>query len=213
MTSKQSGGRMTALLGLVLVGLGALFLLGQFFNFNFWGLLWPFFVIVPGLALFAGMVLGGKPAGPLAVPGSIVTGVGLLLLYQTVTNHWESWAYAWALIFPTAVGVGLVINGLWSDVPHLVNTGRRWATVGMMLFAVGGLFFEVLLNISNSALGGLLWPALMIVFGAYLIVRRGSSGAAAPVERAPEGYTPVEVPPAEPVSEGHFEPLKGGRDR
>ncbi len=213
MTLKQSGGRMTALLGLVLVGLGALFLLGQFFNFNFWGLLWPFFVIVPGLALFAGMVLGGKPAGPLAVPGSIVTAVGLLLLYQTITNHWESWAYAWALIFPTAVGVGLVINGLWSDVPHLVNTGRRWATVGMMLFAVGGLFFEVLLNISGSALGGLLWPTLLIVFGVYLIVRRGSGGASAPVERAPEGYTPVEAPPAEPVSEGQFEPLKGGRDR
>lgn len=87
-------GRMSVLIGILLVGLGAMFLLGQLFNINLISYLWPFFVIVPGLLFFVGMLLGGKQAGPLAIPGSIVTMTGLLLLYQSITGHWESWAYA-----------------------------------------------------------------------------------------------------------------------
>ena len=34
--------------GLGLVVLGVLFLVSQFFGFNIWGVIWPFFIIVPG---------------------------------------------------------------------------------------------------------------------------------------------------------------------
>jgi hypothetical protein len=86
----------------VLVALGTLFLLEQFFDFQLGQWLWPLFIIIPGLLFFVGMLLGGKSAGPLAIPGSIVTTVGLLLLYQNTFNHFESWAYTWALM-PVAV--------------------------------------------------------------------------------------------------------------
>ena len=48
--------------------------------------------------------------------GMEVVYIGLLLFYQNTFNHFESWAYAWALI-PFAVGIGLVINGTWSEQP------------------------------------------------------------------------------------------------
>ena len=207
MATQQQRGRTNAIIGMVLVGLGAMFLLGQLFNINMWRFFWPFFIIIPGLLFFLGMALGGKSAGPLAIPGSIVTTVGLLLLYQSVTNHWESWAYAWALIFPTSVGVGLAINGAWSEVPRLRETGMKWIRVGLIIFVVGGVFFELLLNISHSVIGNVVWPLLLIGGGIYLLISRRNRPA------VPEGSTPQAAPDEkkEPV-EAQFEPIRSGKD-
>jgi len=173
MSANNSPARGGLITGILLVGLGALFLLGQIFGFSLWaGFLWPLGIIVPGVLFFVGMVLGGKSAGPLAIPGSIVTTVGLLLLYQSITNHWESWAYVWTLVFPTAVGVGLVVNGMWSGMPSLRESGMRWITAGLVLFVVGGIFFELLLNISGGFISDVVWPALLILLGLFLLLRR-----------------------------------------
>lgn len=199
MAANNSHGRSTLLIGILLVGLGALFLLGQILRIDLWQFFWPFFVIVPGLLFFVGMVLGGKPAGPLAIPGSIVTMIGLLLLYQSITGHWESWAYAWALIFPTAVGIGLVINGAWSGIGCLVEVGWKWITAGALVFLIGGVFFELILNISRSLIGDVVWPGLLIALGLYLLLRRS---ARAPVREQPPTKTETE-----------FEPLGRPRNR
>lgn len=173
MSANNSPGRGGLITGILLVGLGALFLLGQFFDFDLWStLLWPLVIIVPGVLFFVGMALGGRSAGPLAIPGSIVTTVGLLLLYQSLSGHWESWAYAWTLVFPTAVGVGLLINGTWSAMPSLRESGMKWITAGLVLFVVSGIFFELLLNISGGVISDVVWPALLILLGLYLLLRR-----------------------------------------
>jgi hypothetical protein len=201
-------GRANLAIGALLIGLGALFLFGHLFHVNLWAFFWPFFIIVPGLLFFVGMVLGGKPAGPLAIPGSIVTMVGLLLLYQSITGHWESWAYAWALILPTSVGIGLSINGAWSDVERLVTTGAKWITVGIALFLIGGVFFELILNISDNFIGNVVWPGLLIAFGLYLLLRRGANAGSGQAAK-PAADTPVEeAPPAPPEPE--FEPIGDG---
>jgi hypothetical protein len=186
----------------VLVGLGFLFLLVQLFDFQFGQWLWPLFIILPGLFCFVGMLLGGKSAGPLAIPGSIVTTVGLLLFYQNTFNHFESWAYAWALI-PLAVGIGLMINGSWSEQPALVHNGRRLAGIGVVLFLVGFVFFELVLNIGNMV-SGIVAPLLLIIAGIYLLLRRvrrttrpvavaESVPAAAPAEVAAQLSSPIIV--------------------
>ncbi len=165
--------------GVGLIVLGALFLLGQIFHFDVWTHLWPFFIIVPGLLFFAGMVLVGKKGGPLAVPGSIVTMVGMLLLYQSLSNHWGSWAYAWALVAPTSVGIGIAIAGLWGEDPKAVRAGTGLIGVGLVLFLIFGTFFELILNISglrNGPFGRLLLPLLLIGAGvivlAYALMQR-----------------------------------------
>ena len=43
--------------------------------------------------------------------GSAVTMVGTILLFQNTFDYFQSWAYAWALVFPTSVGVGQLIYG------------------------------------------------------------------------------------------------------
>lgn len=213
MTQNKSRGHANLIIGVALVGLGALFLMGQIFDFNFWDLFWPFCVIIPGVMFFVGMVIGGKPAGPLAIPGSIVTTVGLLLLYQNIFEHWESWAYAWALIFPTSIGVGLVINGVWSGIPSLTQRGTRWASFGVILFLAAGAFFELVVNISGGNLiGNFVWPGLLILVGAYLLMRQGASKSGDNGHSDEALPTMIEVAPArkEPEAEQlepEFEPL------
>ncbi len=161
------------IIAIVLIGLGFLFLVGQLLGISLIGIFWPFFIIVPGLLLFGAMILGGKSAGGLAIPGSIVTMVGLILFYQNITGHWASWAYAWALIFPTALGIGLMIHGAWSGAKQTLAHGQRLATTGLIIYVIAAVFFELILNISGSPLNKVLFPLLLIGLGLYLLFGRG----------------------------------------
>lgn len=154
--------------GLGLIVLGILFLAGQLLGFNVWGIVWPFFIIVPGLLFFVGMVTLGKNGAPLAIPGSIITMIGLILLFQTLTGQWQTWAYVWALIFPTSVGVGIAIAGLWGDDPRAARAGGTTALIGAIVFLGFAVFFELLLNLSglrSGPLGRLILPVLLIGAG------------------------------------------------
>jgi len=172
MEENRTRGLAIAILGLGLIGLGILFLLGQVFHLDIWGFLWPFFIIVPGLLFFVGMFALGKNGAALAVPGSVVTMVGMILFYQNVTGHWASWAYAWLLIFPTAVGLGIAIAGLWSDEPKTVRSGTKMAGIGLLIFMLCAIFFEVLLNISgfrSGLVGQILFPLLVVGAGVVVL--------------------------------------------
>ncbi len=208
-------GRGGSIVGLILIGLGVVFALGQVFRVNFLAFTWPFFIIVPGLMFFVMMVVAGKPGGPLAIPGSIVTTVGLILLFQSVTGLWYTWAYAWALIIPTSIGAGMMIAGRWSGSAPMSRSGRQLVTVGMIIFLIAGAVFELVLNIGNNPFVPYLWPALMIVLGVWLLVWRGRSMRTSEGIHATESYpTPPPAParprpakaPAAPAAP-QFEPL------
>ena len=78
-------------LGVLLMVLGALFLVVQAVGFDLGRFAWPFFVMVPGLAVFgAGLAIGG-PSGERITPlGAAVTMVGMILLYQNTADHFET---------------------------------------------------------------------------------------------------------------------------
>lgn len=164
--------RFHLILGFSLISLGVLLLLDQFLAIRISRVLWPFFIIIPGVAFFIAMVTGGSERGGLAIPASILTTLGALLLYQAITDHWESWAYAWSLIFPTAVGVGIVLCGARSMNPSLQKTGMGFIKVGLVIFLSAGIFFEMFLNISNSPLNRITWSIFMVLAGVYLTLRQ-----------------------------------------
>lgn len=159
--------------GALLIAFGLLSLAGQLFrglvNWSYW---WPISIIVFGGLFFAGMFAGGKQVSGLAIPGSIISGIGLLLLYQSLTSHWESWSYAWSLIV-VFVGAGIYIMGLYGGDEDQKKAGARVIRIGFVLFVIFGAFFEMLFSLSEP-LGarGLLFPILMILLGLYLVVRR-----------------------------------------
>lgn len=133
---------------------------------------WAAAALVPGVLLFALMVARGRPGSSLAVPASVFVMTGLVLTYQIVADHWERWAYAWALVLPASVGVGRIIEGWWGQDAKQITAGLRVTGIGFALFAVGLIFFEVIAGVvANSA--ALLVGLLVIGVGIYLLVSRG----------------------------------------
>ncbi len=165
--------RGNTLLGIGLVFVGALFLLGQVLHIALGRYGWPLFVIGPGVGLFLIAVLLADRGGEgLAIAGSIVAVSGLILLFQNLTDDFESWAYAWALVFPGSVGLGLLLYGLLAGRPQLVRPGMRSMVVGLVLFLVGAIFFEGVIGISGRQFGrgaGIVVSALVIALGVALM--------------------------------------------
>jgi hypothetical protein len=174
----RSTSRGNLALGAALIILGGLFLLGQLLDINVGRFAWPFFIIMPGVLLFILALVSGGDAGEIiAVLGSIVTVTGLLLLYQNTFNHFQSWAYAWALVAPTSIGLGRMAYGLLKDKPQSVQGGQRLLMIGGVIFLVGAVFFELIIGISGFGLGGIGWPILLIGLGAFFILRNWWSGS------------------------------------
>src|SRR5919206_4505591 len=84
--SSTGSGAATTVGGAVLVALGLLLFVQQAFGFDFGHYGWPLFIILPGLALLGAFAVGGRGAAGLAVPGCVVTMVGLLLAIQNTFN-------------------------------------------------------------------------------------------------------------------------------
>ena len=144
-----------------------------FKGFNFWGTFWPFIIVGVGAMFFVGMAAGGKSTAGLAVPGSIVSVIGLMLFVQNITNHWESWAYGWTIIL-VSVGLGIFIMGLYTGDALRRQSGLRVMRIGAILFIIFGGFFEGLIfsTFRGNGIQSYLFPALLIVLGVYLVVTR-----------------------------------------
>ncbi len=159
--------------GIILIVIGVLSLLGQIFSgLNFWGFIWPFFVIGVGAMFYVGMFAGGKSVSGLAVPATIISSIGLILLYQNLTGHWESWSYAWTVIL-TAVGLGIYLMGLYGEDEGQQSSGKGVMKVGVIMFVIFGGFFEMIFSAgSRFGLRQIIFPVGIILLGLYLVVTR-----------------------------------------
>jgi hypothetical protein len=171
MSTQRNAGALIG--GSVLIAIGILSLLGQVFGgLNFWSFIWPFIIIGAGAMFFLGMFAGGKSVSGLAIPGTIITTVGLILFYQNITGHWESWSYAWTVIL-FSVGLGIYIMGAYAQDEGQRTSGKGLMKVGLILFIVFGGFFEMIFSIgSRSVLRQAIFPVLLILLGLYLIYTR-----------------------------------------
>jgi hypothetical protein len=153
--------------GTLLIAFGLLSLAGRLFNTLNWSFLWPFIVIGVGALFFVAMFTGGKQAAGFAIPGTIISGIGLVSLFQNITHHWESSSYLWTLII-LFVGIGIYIMGTYSNDAGQKQSGARVIKIGLILFIIFGAFFELAL----SSVGNLAIPILLISLGVYLVLSR-----------------------------------------
>ncbi len=153
--------------GALLIGFGLLSLVSSVFSGFNWGWLWPFLIIGFGALFFVAMFASGKGAAALAIPGSIISGIGLVLLFQNITQHWESMSYFWTLII-LFVGVGIYIMGVYGGDENQKRSGTKLMRVGFILFVIFGAFFEMIFSSFNN----LIFPILLIIVGAYLVLAR-----------------------------------------
>jgi len=172
--------RQSTMVGGLLVLIGVILLIGQFVHLDLGHYGWPFFIIVPGIALLVVALAGRGVIGEaLVIAGSIITVTGLILLYQNSTDHFESWAYAWALVVPGAIGTGMILYGLSAGRPGNVRAGSRLVGIGVVIFLLGAAFFEGVIGIGNYEFGrstGVVVGAVIIVLGALLLIANLTSG-------------------------------------
>jgi len=171
--------RQSTLIGGILVVIGAVFLIGQIVHVDIGHYGWPFVIIILGVVLLLGALTSrGFASEGLAILGSITAMTGLILLVQNSTGHFSSWAYTWALIFPGAVGVGMIVYGLVQRRPGNVRAGIRLLGIGVILFLLGAAFFEGVLwggyELGRST--GAVIGALIVGLGALLLIRNVTSG-------------------------------------
>ena len=160
--------RTNLVLGLVLILVGGWLIatrqvpaLQEWLDENF---IWPMYTIGAGLLILLIGLLTGNPG--MAVPASIVAGIGGILYYQEVNDAYESWSYMWTLI-PGFVGVGEILVGLLGDnTRHNLSRGLRKIVISAVLFLVFATFFGGL-----SILGTYGAPIMIILLGLYLLAR------------------------------------------
>ena len=146
--------------------------------------LWPFFIIIPGVALAALATTGSWQSKTAAAAGTVIAGIGVILWVQEATDYYQSWAYAWALL-PAFAGLGLAIVAYREGDESAKATARglmQWGGAGFVVLAVA---FETLIFHERVIFGGWLLPLLLIAAGAFLLF--GAPGRSKPeVNKGPK---------------------------
>jgi len=126
------------------------------------------FLLMPGLALLA--VYQNYPQNKwlalLPIPGMLLAGTGAILLFQSLTDYWTSWAYAWAL-YGVFLGVGMVMMGQRLDESIFITLGRGAIILGGGAFVVLGALFIML----TSPLLQLLLFVLLFAGVGYMLLK------------------------------------------
>ena len=158
--------------GIMLIIIGCLALVDQIFNIRFGRYVWPFFIIIPGVLIFLSASNAEYgPGEPFAMLGAMVTMIGLILLFQSTTGLWASWAYAWALVAPTSVGLGQLFYGAQNKQDGMRKSGMTLVNIGLIMFFVGVVFFELIINLSGFGRNPFVWAGVFIGAGVLVLLR------------------------------------------
>jgi hypothetical protein len=182
-TNRSNAGALVV--GIILIVFGLMALAGQFLRFINWEFLWPFVIIGFGTLFFVAMFAGGRQAAAFAIPGSIIGGIGLVLLINNITDHWEAMSYFWTLVI-MFVGMGIYIMGWYGGDENQKRSGWGVMKVGIILFLIFGTFFEMIFSSFNN----LIFPILLIVLGVYLILSRSGWFGGTKVEEPSDNSIP-----------------------
>lgn len=165
------------LVGAGLILLGILFLIGRYvgtlFNFDFGHYTWPFYIVIMGLLLFlASFAVEHRAALTLAIFGGMVATTGAILLFQNTFDLYATWAYAWALVAPTSIGLAKLVYGGLHGLGDQTKSGLSMTGIGLAIFVIGAFFFELVIGLSGFRFGAawMCWPALLIGLGIALLL-------------------------------------------
>jgi len=132
---------------------------------------WPMWTIGAGLLVLLIGLITGAPG--MAVPASIIAGIGGILFYQDRVGDFSSWSYAWTLI-PGFVGVGTILAGLLGEnTRRNLGHGLRLIVTSAVLFLVFATFFG-----EFNFLGDYGAAIILILLGLFVLARGFLRGGA-----------------------------------
>jgi LiaI-LiaF-like transmembrane region len=161
--------RSDLIFGIILLLIGAWFLLSQFNLVPGLNQImnvqnqWPLIVIGVGVLLFILALIARAPG--LSVPACIVGGIGGILYWNNLSGNWGDWSFLWTLI-PGFVGVGVLLSTLLGGNEkggyraglRLIVTSLVLLVIFIMIFSGQGYFVRY-------------WPILVILAGIWIIIQ------------------------------------------
>lgn len=155
-----------SIIGVILITIGALFLVDKYTTLNFMNMtmLWPLFVLIPGLMFEIGYFTKRDNPG-LLVPGGILTVIGATFFVSTVTN-WQFSIYMWPM-YLIAVAFGLF---------QLYWFGKKEKAllipIGILSFISLSAYMQMLMNLSIFKIirTDFAFPVLLIGIGVLILV-------------------------------------------
>jgi heme/copper-type cytochrome/quinol oxidase subunit 4 len=153
-----------------IIGVGVVLLVANLLGYHLIDVLWPGFMIAPGLMLlyptYASTPEKQSRLSFFAIPGAIMTSTGLLLFAMNLTNHFEAWAYSWTLVGAAVVGAMIYMKRFEPE-NRVHETGYQYIRFFFMAFMVLAVLFElVVFNNFNPLL-----PLALIGYGVYVLVK------------------------------------------
>lgn len=166
------GRRYAILIGIMLIlfgllalafNLGAPILAPHLWEWGAWRL-WPLVVVTVGLCLAAPPILvrGQRGLGALFIPATPILATGGILLYASVLNRWDDWAWLWPVeVLSVALGFGLAA----------LFTRGIWLLLPAMLIGTNGLILQYCAITGEWGLWAVLWALEPLSIGlAFLII-------------------------------------------
>ena len=160
-TIELGAGLMLVVIGLLVLGsvwlgdwLGSLGVEGR------WLAYWPLLLVLLSLFFLGPALLGRRNArlrAGMAIPGALLLGGGIALLFSSLNDRWGAWSYLWTVL-PFSFGIGMYTAGWIADAPAF-----KW--IGSGIGAGSGIAYLAL----ATAFGG----EAFRLFGALGIIALG----------------------------------------
>lgn len=163
----KSENRAGLVIGGLLILTGAVFLVSNFVAGYHILRSWPiiFFILAAGFAVWPFVFPTAKQGlAGLLIPAAILLTLGLIFMYNTLSQDWGAWAYLWILL-PGSVGLGLAVAG-W-----IGEWGRATVNVGLWMLGISLLVFAFFSTLFGQMAIRIAGAGILILCGALLLWR------------------------------------------
>ena len=161
-TIELAAGLMLLLIGLLVLAAGWI---GDWFASlgvqGRWLAYWPVLLIVLSVFFIGPALIGRRQhrrlrAG-MAIPGALLLGGGVALLYSSLNDRWGAWSSLWTVL-PFSFGIGMYASGWIADAPAFKWIGSGVAAGSVIAYlalatAFGGETFRLVGALGIIALG------------------------------------------------------------
>ena len=159
--------RGTLVTGIVLVILGAAFIIINLTSGITPAKTWPFIFIITGIGFFLPALIWPDAREGLAglyIPGAIFITLGGIFLFNALYGNWQIWAYAWILI-PASVGLGLFLGAL------IGNWDKGVSRTGIWMMLISATVFAFMAALFGNNLVRIVGAGFLVAIGLFILIR------------------------------------------
>ena len=176
MSEKRNSFHWQIYFGIMLILMGGLFVADLFLDTPIMEQYWPLLVVLFGLTFIAEMLTSKRHGAGLAIPGTLIIVIGLLLFVQNRFDLWITWTYVWALLI-VAIGLGLAIMNAYLRRDGLRKAAGILIGLGLVLFVGFGVLFELIFQVRGADIySGIFLGGGLVLLGLYVVFSRALFG-------------------------------------